>query len=456
MLNVVIIGMVLVAVLITFAFTRRHRGFSFVTGLIFTSLLFAPRSVFSFGEGSGRHVGITADVISIRTYTIAIVVALIVAVASGWIRSFPLGFTFFIFYSVVCAVLAWPRSTEASAGLFHILVGILAAPVGAAIFQYVRAHPDAILVVVRWIFFFFVIQFAIAILQQVGIPLFPTDQFTELYEGARARGTFGHPSTAGKFVVLCLVFLLPATNVATVSVRRLAWWSTVLGFALIVLTQSRANVAAIIVAIVLWLAFTPGRRRWIRLMLVSSSIVIAMLLTADIWLWRIANGEDGELRAYLLGVGLRQVANGPVFGVGPNSYVSTVAQYDWSAAAGWPVHNVFVLMAAELGVAGAVLLFGPLAVQLLRCIFWPPSSPGARDVTRAAIVTTPGILFIALTGWGLMNETFPLWMLCYGYIWAATKTRDTVPPSQQAAAGTSRHARPFLSQSSGMRASSVP
>jgi O-antigen ligase len=138
-------------------------------------------------------------------------------------------------------------------------------------------------------------------------------------------------------------------------------------------------------------------------------------------------GVRGEIAEYAFG----QIALRPITGTGPNNYTTLAGPMTGS----WiPVHNSFLLAAAELGIVGAALFFGAVSVVVGRG--WSRRKHGeAAAPARAIVASVPAVLLIGLTGWGLMGTSvFALWLFTlgihYGMATRPLEVPGLVPPSR--------------------------
>jgi O-antigen ligase len=129
---------------------------------------------------------------------------------------------------------------------------------------------------------------------------------------------------------------------------------------------------------------------------------------------RIQEDPNGGPRAGLAAAALEQIDRQP-WGIGPNTYVSVVSKYDAVTASGDPVHNTFLLTAAELGVLGAVLFWLPVA-GLVTIAWMSRRRPGfAGSFALAIVASAPGLYVVNATGWAILRgPLLPLWFLVCG------------------------------------------
>jgi putative inorganic carbon (hco3(-)) transporter len=210
----------------------------------------------------------------------------------------------------------------------------------------------------------------------------------------RARGTFGHPNVLAPY----LLALLPAAlGVAIYSrlrrLRLLAAAILLLGIAGVIASKSRAPIALL----VLTLGFTAAAAvvdRRLSLRAALSGLLFAIVLATVLalpFLEPILERLQGDWRA---SVSFRSSYNdaaiamwdeSPVFGIGLNNFVGGLARFNHffytiaievdrqragaALRALAPVHNVYLLILAEAGLAGLVgfvVLLGGVLARMLR------------------------------------------------------------------------------------------
>jgi O-antigen ligase len=259
------------------------------------------------------------------------------------------------------------------------------------------------------------LELAVVIAQSLGSTAFPQEAQAEIWEGYRANGTFAHPGSLGKYLLLLIALVLPELRSPVRTLRRLAVSIIALAAPCLVLTASRTNALAYVVALLLWTLLLPNRQNWIKKLSVPVLVGGGIIATSSVWIERIRRGEDGSFRAELTEAALAQIERAPFLGVGPNSYVDSVGRYDHLAAIGWPVHNVFLHMTVEVGLIGAALFFAPhVYVLVASARSWWQHGRDSR-YGQAVLATFPAIVAISLTGWGMLTESLPLWLFVLAY-----------------------------------------
>jgi hypothetical protein len=318
-------------------------------------------------------------------------------------------------YMLVGLTMVWSGEQQQWAGALHWFFALLALTVGYQLGS--TLTPELYRVLVGVVLILFILNFALCLAQLAGIPLslYPNQLAEQLSEG-RPIGTFGHSSTPGKFVLIMLILVLPALRFRDRATRRLAWWCIAIAVPLVALTLARANLAAIVMAIVLWMlldhkAWTANPIRLLSLI----AIFMASVPIVGATLNRFSTDPTGGGRAAIYHTGLTQLTMNLWSGTGPNFYVEDVGRWDAITASGYPLHNSFLYAVAELGLVGGVLFALPIfvvcAISIVDC--FNGSEPSLWS--KSYLVTFPGMIVVALTGWGMLSDsTLSLWYFVIG------------------------------------------
>jgi|GEM_PF-1419555 len=352
-------------------------------------------------------VGIANRFVEWRTYTL-LVIALGTLVLFRWgIGCFSPMHLLFAGWTVYGLVYVWNDTPLVYAGALQLLTGVLAWGVGVAVarMRHTDAVERAILLVLAGVVVF---EAMLCILQYAGLPINLGPEAGAL--GARVRGTTNHPNTLGKLLFILLILLLPLTASRSAKVGRWAIISAGLLFVPFGLAQGRANLAALISALLIWAVLTPNTRfSTSRRLALIPIAAIGIAATAGSVAARFEEDPTGGARSRLYEIAADAIPDHLWFGVGPNSYVVEIAQFYGSFI---PIHNTFVLLLAETGVIGVALYFGPLLVAVARAI----TTVRRNRYSRALVSTFPGWLMIGMTGWGLLgNSVLPFFMFAVAY-----------------------------------------
>ena len=390
------------------------------TAVLVVSLGLAPIAVFP--AESPIYAGIATESPTLYTYTIAVVIAG-VAMAVAAPRRFLAGllpWLPFLVWLVVLAISTWTMSPRTYSGLLQLSLGAVAFAIGVAAQGFDRGGS-----VLAWVFA------AVAWLQLLAIGLaaagFPLRRITgprALDLLGRAIGLTSHPGELAKLLFFCALCALTLP-------QRTAWerWATwlTLGAAMvgISLAQSRTVLAGTVAMVLIFVMLELAAGRWQRRHLVLIGLAVALGLASLPWLiQRFIADPGGGARQHITQVAAAVIAQHPWSGVGPNAYVAVVGGLDPLTATGVPAHNIFLLSAAEIGIAGAALLWLPFFGVIGRAAYQLWRTRGTDLAGRVLVSAVPGIALMAITGWGLLQGPyFLIFALVVGYYGAQAGAR---------------------------------
>lgn len=375
----------------------------------------APISLLAWNADAKNHTGLTESSPSIATYTLALLL-LAGGLSKGWQRNGWLTAygILLLSYLGMGLLTVWSGAEAQWSGALHLAIASVALAAG---YQFgSRLNLTTYQFLIGIIFLIFFLNGLLCVAQLAGIPatLYPK-QYAHFIASGRPIGTFSHPGTFGKFVVITLMLVFPALACGHRRTRRLAWWCVGIAVPLAAFTLARANVAAVIVAIVLWVVLDRSKRNSAvaRLgFLIAVLVASAPLVSAT--LERFATDPGGGDRGEIYRTGFKQLQSNFFAGTGPNYYAEVVGRWDQLTAWGYPLHNTFLYPVAELGLVGGVLFILPVfvtgALALVDSLQGQPS-----PWSKAYLVTFPGIFAIGMTGWGLLiGSSLCLWYFMVG------------------------------------------
>lgn len=199
----------------------------------------------------------------------------------------------------------------------------------------------------------------------------------------------------GMFLLLavCARFLPLTTPV------RLAL--VLVGGSAMVLFDARGPVVALVLAL-LWAGLAQARWKpgWLPLLALVFFMVLAVLISLFHWVPIDLFSLDDTGRLQFYRAALDAFIQSPLAGVGTGSFAGLAPV----AGVAYP-HNLFLELAAELGIAGLVLSLGLVFVPLMRLAF---SGQRAADAPLAGAL----LVYCAVNAMvsGDINGNFPLWL----------------------------------------------
>ncbi|MFC1736045.1 O-antigen ligase family protein [Candidatus Hydrogenedentota bacterium] len=188
----------------------------------------------------------------------------------------------------------------------------------------------------------------------------------------RAGGTLGHPNGLASYLEIVLPFAMALVLVEARMAHRAAGIIGLLfGTVALILTLSRGGflgtVAGLGAIMLLFLIRSRRRSKAFAVSLVGAlSILVVCLFLNEALTARFLREDYGEAfsRVPMMEVAFSMIGDNPIMGVGLNNYALEMAKYDStvvqiSSFFPYPVHNLFLLVTAEMGpvVCLALLIF---------------------------------------------------------------------------------------------------
>jgi len=217
----------------------------------------------------------------------------------------------------------------------------------------------------------------------------------------RPYGTFSHPNMlAGYFIVamLLVMYFLKRKGKAMLALSVL---SLIFGTVGLALTLGRAAIVAWLLIGCITIAITYKERIAKNVLLLSLSVGTVLLLVAVFFppvvarLFSFSLGESLSERASLAKSALSMILSHPLFGVGPNNFISSLPTFSKNSFVLQPVHNIYLLITAELGISGLILFCGFLWSIIKRFYMaWRKSLIGERNRLLPLGLALFAILFL--------------------------------------------------------------
>ncbi len=177
----------------------------------------------------------------------------------------------------------------------------------------------------------------------------------------RAYGTFSHPNSLAGFLLVAVLMWNKIGN-KNISKNKM-WIVNWLAIAGIILTGSRLVWAVGLLTVI----FRIKSKLGLKMVLVGLMLMVGGLLFENKinWLggW---SSESALLRLNLNKSALKMIGQFPIFGVGLGNFLVRLPDYLFNFWIIQPVHNVFLLVLAEMGIVG----FGWLWMFLNKKIEW--------------------------------------------------------------------------------------
>lgn len=389
-----------------------------------------PRILLGQVKDDGYFVGISWAHSVVLTCHVAIVFALAYAAIRGK------GLRFESFWPVLPLVvfaalffgIGWTPSRALTAGFVHLLTVAVSWAVGYVLFSAVHSRSDGERILSKWIAGVATFIALVCVLQAAGFDI--NSNSTKLIRsaagardtvaGMRVVSTFNEPTAAGKF--LFLLGIIAAVWLFGRDVQKK--WNAMLmvGATLVValLTQTRSNFAALGVLLLLYSLAVNKRNLFARVALMG--IAAALVIFASFSTWDARFSEGSGIRGHTLDVAFDFIANNPDIlwtGIGPNRYFEVLAPLDSWVAQGYPAHNYFIYLIIELGILGTLCYILPFVVLTVRAVVTVRNRSRRPELAKAWLCSLPGLLLVAMLGWGLLSAVAPALFVIMGYVYAS-------------------------------------
>lgn len=407
-----------------------------VMAIAMSTMCFLPKVLYGSTAADMTRSGIAGSEPRIMTYTVGIAVI----AAAGALFSRPSRgnrlFIPFIAFLMICFSFVWQPTGEVQAGMVHFLTAAAAWSAGLFTASRVERDEKTGKQFIFWILAAVLLQLVISVLQFAGLPLFPTNAATSELVGSRVNGSFGHPTTLGKVLLLFQMVCLPFTRSLESSTRKAAWIAVLAAFPMLILSGGRANFFSAIVMVLLWTLLLPRGRALASKFVIPLIVATVGFASAGVWVARFEEDPEGSTRQHFNEVAMALIPDNFLAGTGPNTYITTAGPTDMLTAQGWPVHNSVLLASVEIGVLGTILLFTPIVVGFF--VGWSRrrEDSNAGDFARAYVASAPGIALVALTGWGMMSDILALWLFLAGFCYEQQIKRQLPSPFRQGTPAT--------------------
>lgn len=374
--------------------------------------------IFSMPGNGVIHYGIAPSAPTIYLSDILLLAALLAIWAAGGRLRIGWLLAAFALPCLVMVLTVWGNTTEQWSGLELYVTALISFGLGRWLSENMTEKGANVLVSACLISCG--LQFIASVAQSRGSMFRVSEAAQGWVQDGRMVGLFNHPGELGKAMFLSFCFLLPLSTSANVTTRRLAYVALGLGSVATLLTLSRANSAAIALAVVIW-AIVNRRRNTIstRVGILAGAALVAILNLDTISGLQLRQEVDpeGGYRQQILAVGLEQIQSAFWTGTGPNYYTEVVGQYNHLAANGFPLHNSLLYPIAEMGLILGLLLLAPVVITLGHAVMRYLNERAIDVQTAALMAVLPGVVIIAWTGWGMIAKvSLPLWFLAFGFL----------------------------------------
>lgn len=232
----------------------------------------------------------------------------------------------------------------------------------------------------------------------------------------RPYATFPHPNVLAGFILVALILIGINRSV-------FKWAAQILGSIAILLSFSRATwLIGLFAGLVLVI------RDWRKKKGIVVGLVIFLVLIGGLF-YRFAlplSGQEAITQRFSLAqIAIRMIKTNFLAGVGLNNFIPRLPDY-WQqfGITYWlqPVHNIFLLIAAETGLVGLVIFLWLLVLtyrRLLRKLFIMPASQDSFGMHYSLFISLTAILLLGLFDhyWFTLQQTQLLLTVVFGLSW---------------------------------------
>jgi O-antigen ligase len=246
---------------------------------------------------------------------------------------------------------------------------------------------------------------------------------------ARITGSFGHPGMLAQFLNIVIISLL----IRWLGMKKGAFHNAylvffLLGLVMLISTYSRTALAIEIALILFVLAFSSKflnlNMQFIKkiglYIFLGGVFVVIMVVFSDQIVSRFtsAPSESGDIRIVLANIAIKMITENPILGVGLNNFTDVMSFYDSTGLSyvwAHPVHNIYLLIAAEIGLFGLIVFMLKISTFLLTALKVLNSKKKINQESLCFLfAATCGLIAILLSG--LMGWSWRLDSI-HGFYW---------------------------------------
>ncbi len=324
---------------------------------------------------------------------------------------------------IIAGVISFIPAVNESIAIIELIRMLRIFLIFIAIYKLVDKPEDFRLIAVSLVIAFAIQAALVSMEYYTGHPILrlPGEMRTADIAGSifRPSGSMGHSSNFAKLAALCLPICLAYIYVSKKNIWRIiAGLILVGGLVSLIFTVSRAGLLTSIFGLV-WvslLILTSMRRKAVKIMVPIIFLFIGIGLAWSIGGSRLVSRVQMDYgsalsRPQMFSVAWNVIKNHPFLGVGLNNYTLVAPYYDNTPGAisinfPHPVHNIFLLNAAEMGILGAAFFIWFLFGAISKAFKY---ASDARFLLDSALAKAVGIGITCswlqgLIGWGFRGS----------------------------------------------------
>ncbi len=288
---------------------------------------------------------------------------------SGWLQAIrpPATYLAIVALSTVVA-----RDVELT--IFELVILVQMFLLYVYVVNTVRQRHDVLFIVTMLLLGLILESFVMMGLRLVGHSISLGPVMARIDATARVGGTIGSPNAAAAYLTLLLA---PALSLLLTRLGRgykaLAILAFGLGGGALILTFSRGGwvAFAVSVTILCLCAWRRGRLSLTVPVVIAGVVLLPFVLFQESIAARLFGDDHGSAysRVPLIQLAFRMILDHPLLGVGANNFALMIEPYTtWDLRGEWlhTVHNKYLLVCAETGIAGLIAFMGVLLSALRR------------------------------------------------------------------------------------------
>ena len=227
----------------------------------------------------------------------------------------------------------------------------------------------------------------------------------------RTVGTFGHPGLLAQYLNIVLIIILVKALIANGLSKKIYAVIYMAGTLAVILTYSRTALAIQIATLILTLYLLPNIEHTKSLskkiltyltVLVGFIAVIAFNFDSILSRFENASTDSGTVRILLSEIALNMISEHPIMGIGLNAFTQAMDKYDSTMMSSYwrhPVHNIYLLVASELGLIGITVFIVKLYVFFKTGITSLRRKKAGNTIDKEfALIGVIGLSVICLSG----------------------------------------------------------
>ncbi|MFX0195088.1 MAG: O-antigen ligase family protein [Candidatus Hodarchaeota archaeon] len=341
-------------------------------GLLILCIPFnVDKSFFLHPEHTGGAVGLSISIWEISLFFLFLIWISEVLLKKDQEIHFLAKWSIPIFCLIGFSILSTINSSNITLSIFEIIQLIKVYLLFFFVANYIKTEKD-LRYVVCILFLTFFLECTLGIVQYISGRSFDLailggggEKFARTFGGAafRVSGTFGTSNAFGSYIIMLLPLILSLLFFTIKRTHRMIYGSLlIMGVISLILTLSRGAWVGFIISVTVLLLLLHSKsinkpKAFLMGSIFLLTITIIVFTLRETIVLRLYSDDHGSAlsRIPMMRIAFEMIKQNPVFGIGINNYIEVMANYDPTGLAYCyfhPVHNVYLQIAAEIGVFG--------------------------------------------------------------------------------------------------------